>query len=437
MKYRLLRSALCIFIILVGFINSSNSQTTPKTTVKTGSGKIIELPEADLTASKTNFSKVVPWPEGKTPVAPEGFVVSKFAEGMKSPRNIVIAPNGDVIVVLSNSQRTRVEQAANVLSGKAQSEVQGKSVNTVMLFRDADKDGKPEVVSTFLTGLNQPYGAAFIGNSFYIANTDGVWMYPYQTGDIEIKGSGKKILELPAGGYNNHWTRNLIVNAEKTKIYVTVGSGSNVAERGLPNEVRRANILEINPDGSGEKIYGSGLRNPVGMAWAPGTNALWTAVNERDGLGDDLVPDYITSIKPGAFYGWPFSYFGQNEDPRLKGQNPELVAKAIVPDIPVGAHTASLGLAFYTAKKFPPKYQGGVFIGQHGSWNRSEFVGYKVAFIPFKQGKPTGAMEDFLTGFVKDNKEVYGKPVGVAVAEDGALLVADDVSGIIWRVAAK
>lgn len=436
-KNQPLYTALFAIAILFGFNLKSQGQTTPKATVKTGAGSIIELPEADLSASKTNFSKVVPWPEGQTPIAPEGFVVSRFAEGMKSPRNIVVAPNGDVIVVLSNSQRTRVEQAANVASGKAQTEVQGKSVNTIMLFRDANKDGKPEVVSTFLTGLNQPFGAAFIGNSFYVANTDGVWMYPYQTGDTEIKGEGKKIVALPAGGYNNHWTRNLIVNAAKTKIYVTVGSGSNVAERGLPNEIRRANILEINPDGTGEKIYGSGLRNPVGLAWAPGTNALWTAVNERDGLGDDLVPDYITSVKPGAFYGWPFSYFGQNEDPRLKGQNPELVAKAIVPDIPVGAHTASLGLAFYTAKKFPAKYQGGVFIGQHGSWNRSAFVGYKVAFIPFKQGKPVGAIEDFLTGFIKDNKEVYGKPVGVAVAQDGALLVADDVSGIIWRVAAK
>jgi glucose/arabinose dehydrogenase len=437
MKYQFLSLTLLSTSILLGTYTTANSQTTPAAKVKTGAGKTIELPEANTKTSKTNFSKVVAWPEGKTPTAPAGFVVTKFAEGMKSPRNIVIAPNGDVIVVLSNSQRTKVEQAANEASGKAKSEVQGKSVNTVMLFRDADKDGKPEVVSTFLTGLNQPYGAAFIGNAFYVANTDGVWMYPYTTGDTEIKGAGKKILELPAGGYNNHWTRNLIVKPDQTKIYVTVGSGSNVAERGLPNEIRRANILEFNPDGTGEKIYGSGLRNPVGMAWAPGTNALWTAVNERDGLGDDLVPDYITSVKEGAFYGWPFSYFGQNEDPRLKGQAPELVAKAIVPDIPVGAHTASLGLAFYTDKNFPKKYQGGVFIGQHGSWNRSQLVGYKVAFIPFKNGKPTGQLEDFLTGFVKDEKEVYGKPVGVAVAQDGALLVADDVSGIIWRVAAK
>jgi len=430
-------SLLSATALLFAGLSNANCQTTPAAKVKTGVGIAIDLPEADTKASNTNFSKVVPWPEGKTPTAPEGFVVTKFAEGMKSPRNIVIAPNGDVIVVLSNSQRTKVEQAANEISGKAKSEVQGKSVNTVMLFRDADKDGKPEVISTFLTGLNQPYGAAFIGNSFYVANTDGVWMYPYKTGDTQITGEGKKILSLPAGGYNNHWTRNLLVKPDQSKLYVSVGSGSNVAEKGLDNEIRRANILEINPDGTGEKIYGSGLRNPVGMAWAPGTNALWTAVNERDGLGDDLVPDYITSVKEGAFYGWPFSYFGQNEDPRLKGQAPELVAKALIPDIPVGSHTASLGLAFYTANKFPAKYQGGVFIGQHGSWNRSQLVGYKVAFIPFKNGKPTGKLTDFLTGFIKNEKEVYGKPVGVAVAQDGSLLVADDVSGIIWRVAAK
>ena len=440
MKNQFLSAVLLISASLFGCNSKSNSQqTSSSTTVKTGAGNTIELPAADTKASKNNFSKVIGWPDGKAPIAPEGFVVSKFAEGMKSPRNIVVAPNGDVIVVLSNSERSKAEQAANAITGKAKSEVQGKSVNTIMLFRDANKDGKPEMISTFLSGLNQPYGAAFIGNSFYVANTDGVWMYPYKTGDTEITGVGKKILELPAGGYNNHWTRNLIVNDAKNKIYVSVGSGSNVAEHGIENEKRRANILEINPDGTGEKIYGSGLRNPVGMAWAPGTNALWTAVNERDGLGDDLVPDYITSVKEGAFYGWPYAYFGQNEDPRLKGQNPELVKSTIVPDIPVGAHTASLGLAFYTAKKFPAKYQGGAFIGQHGSWNRSELAGYKVAFVPFAQGKPTGKLEDFLTGFVadKDQSKVYGRPVGVAVAQDGALLVADDVSGIIWRVVAK
>lgn len=406
-------------------------------TVKTESGAL-NLPAPDTTASKTKFSKVIGWPEGKTPTAPAGFVVTRFASDIKSPRNMIIAPNGDVLVVLTNSERSTKEAIANAITGKAKSEVPGKSSNTVLLYRDADKDGKSELVTTFLTGLDQPYGMAIIGNSFYVANTDGVLQYPYKVGDTKITGQGKKILDLPAGGYNNHWTRNLITNADKTKIYVTVGSGSNAAEHGMDNEKRRANILEINPDGTGEKIYASGLRNPVGIDWAPGTNMLWTAVNERDGLGDDLVPDYITSVKPGAFYGWPFSYYGQNEDPRLKGKNPELVKKAIAPDVPMGAHTASLGLAFYKATKFPAKYQGGAFIGQHGSWNRSAISGYKVAFVPFKDGKPSGKPEDFLTGFVSDSDkaEVYGRPVGVTLTPDGALLVADDVSGIIWKVAA-
>ena len=414
--------------------DSLESDTTAQTAVTD-----LNLPAPDTTASKNQFSKVIGWPEGKTPIAPEGFVVTKFASGIKSPRNMIITPNGDVLVVLTNSERSTAEAIANTVTGKAKSEVPGKSSNTIVLYRDENKDGKPERTTTFLAGLNQPYGMAIIGNSFYVANTDGLWQYPYKTGDTKITGQGKKILSLPAGGYNNHWTRNLITNADKSKIYITVGSGSNVAENGIENEKRRANILEVNPDGKGEKIYASGLRNPVGVDWAPGTNMLWTAVNERDGLGDDLVPDYITSVKQGAFYGWPYAYFGQNEDPRLKGQNPELVKKTIVPDVPVGSHTASLGLAFYKATKFPEKYQGGAFIGQHGSWNRSKISGYKVAFVPFENGKPIGKPEDFLTGFIanQEKAEVYGRPVGVTLTPDGALLVADDVSGVVWRVAAK
>ncbi|WP_231462241.1 MULTISPECIES: sorbosone dehydrogenase family protein [unclassified Pedobacter] len=414
--------------------DSLESDTTAKTAVAD-----LNLPAPDTTASKNKFSKVIGWPEGKTPIAPDGFVVTKFASGIKSPRNMIITPNGDVLVVLTNSERSTAEKIAGAVTGKSKSEVPGKSANTIILYRDENKDGKPETTTTFLAGLNQPYGMAIIGNSFYVANTDGLWQYPYKTGDTKISGQGKKILSLPAGGYNNHWTRNLITNADKSKIYVTVGSGSNVGENGMEHEVRRANILEINPDGTGEKIYASGLRNPVGVDWAPGTNMLWTAVNERDGLGDDLVPDYITSVKEGGFYGWPYAYFGQNEDPRLKGQKPELVEKTIVPDVAVGSHTASLGLAFYKATKFPQKYQRGAFIGQHGSWNRSKISGYKVAFVPFKNGKPTGKPEDFLTGFIanEEKAEVYGRPVGVTLTPDGALLVADDVSGVVWRVAAK
>lgn len=431
---------LAVILPLMIACGSNDQQSTGNTdSVQTSSAQELVLPAPDTNANQTKFSKVIGWPEGKTPVAPAGFTVTKFAEKIKSPRNIYIAPNGDVLVALSNSERSTVEQAKNIITGKAKSEQGGESANTILLFRDTNGDGKPDVQSAFLTGLNQPYGVLIIGSSFFVANTDGIWRFPYKTGDTKIAGNGTKILELPAGGYNNHWTRNLIANEANSKIYVSVGSGSNIGENGMEHEKRRANILEINPDGSSEIIFASGLRNPVGMAWAPGTKTLWTAVNERDGLGDDLVPDYITSVKKGAFYGWPYSYFGQHEDPRLKGQQPDLVKKAVVPDIAVGSHTATLGLAFYTDDDFPAKYQGGAFIGQHGSWNRSELVGYKVAFIPFKAGVKTGEMEDFLTGFIADidKGEVYGRPVGVAVAKDGALLVADDVSNTIWRVAAK
>ena len=419
--------------------NSGTQTATDSVSTDSASTAALDLPAPDTNASKNNFSKVIGWPAGKTPVAPKGFTVSAFATKIKSPRSIYIAPNGDIFVALSNSERDLKESIANAVTGKAKSEVGGESANTVLLFRDKDNDGKFELQSQFLTGLNQPYGMLVIGNSFYVANTDGLFQYPYTTGDTKITAKGKKIVNLPAGGYNNHWTRNLIANADNSKILISVGSGSNVGENGMEHEVRRANILEVNPDGTGERIYASGLRNPVGLDWAPGTNVLWTAVNERDGLGDDLVPDYITSVKQGAFYGWPYSYYGPNEDPRMKGKNPELVKKAIAPDYPVGSHTASLGLAFYTGSKFPARYQNGAFVGQHGSWNRSVLSGYKVAFVPFKNGKPAGKMEDFLSGFVSDaNKsEVYGRPVDVAVAKDGSILVADDVSSTIWRVAAK
>jgi len=418
---------------------SDKGTTTDSLSQDSATTEALNLPAPDTNAAKNNFSKVIGWPTGKTPVAPAGFTVSAFATNMKSPRSIYIAPNGDVLIALSNSERDTKDKIANAITGKAKSEVGGESANTILLLRDKDQDGKFEVRSTFLSGLNQPYGMLIIGNTFYVANTDGLFEYPYKEGETKITGKGKKIVNLPAGGYNNHWTRNLIANADNSKIYISVGSGSNVGENGMEYEVRRANILEVNPDGTGEKIYASGLRNPVGLDWAPGTKVLWTAVNERDGLGDDLVPDYITSVKQGAFYGWPYSYYGQHEDPRMKGKRPDLVKSAIAPDMPVGSHTASLGLAFYTGSKFPARYQNGAFVGQHGSWNRSKLSGYKVAFVPFKNGKPSGKLEDFLTGFVSDESksEVYGRPVDVAVAPDGSLLVADDVSSTIWRVAAK
>lgn len=376
----------------------------------------LTLPAPFTTESVENRPEEAGWPEGKMPTAPAGFAVSKYADKLKNPRWTYVAPNGDVFVAESNTK---------------------KSADRITLLRDVNKDGKPEIKEIFMENLKQPLGMLVLKNYFYVANTNGVFRYPYKGGETKITSKGEKILDLPAGGYNNHWTRNLLANADGSKIYISVGSASNVADHGMDEEKRRANILEINPDGSGERIYASGLRNPVGMDWAPGSNVLWTAVNERDKLGDELVPDYVTSVKEGGFYGWPYAYFGKNEDPRRKGERSDLVAKTLVPDVPLGSHTASLGLAFYDKTQFPAKYQNGAFIGQHGSWNSSKLTGYKVVFIPFKNGKPAGKPEDFLTGFIESEKKVYGRPVGVTVMEDGSMLVNDDSAGTIWRVSAK
>ncbi|WP_125722296.1 PQQ-dependent sugar dehydrogenase [Flavobacterium ustbae] len=386
----------------------------PSNIVKTAIGDIT-LPPPYATESKTNNSKVVGWPNGITPKAPEGFTVTKFADGFENPRWTYIAPNQDIFVVESGTRASK---------------------NQITVLRDKDKDGKFETREVFISGLNKPFGMLVLKDFFYIANTDGLYRYPYKNNPLKLETKGEKILELPAGGYNNHWTRNLLASPDESKIYISVGSGSNNGENGMDKEIRRAAILEINPDGTGEKIFASGLRNPVGMDWNPANKELWTAVNERDDLGDDLVPDYITSVKKDGFYGWPYSYFGSIPDPRMKGERKDLVEKAIVPDVPVGSHTASLGLAFYTKDKFPAKYKNGAFVGQHGSWNRSKISGYKVLFVPFKDGKPSGKPEDFLTGFISDqNKaEVYGRPVAVTVMNDGSLLVNDDSSNTIWKV---
>jgi len=394
---------------------ATNHTTQQADTVQTALGPVV-LPKPYASKSVVNQNTMKDWPEETLPIAPEGFTVTKFADGFKNPRWTYIAPNGDMFVCEANTRG---------------------SAGLITLLRDTDGDGKADFRETFIDELKQPFGMLVIGNYFYVANTDGLYKYPYKAGQTSLKASeGTKIVKLPAGGYNNHWTRNIITNAAKDKIYISVGSASNVAEHGMDVEIRRANILEVDLNGQNEKIYASGLRNPVGMDWNPITGELWTAVNERDELGDDLVPDYITSVKEGGFYGWPYSYFGQLEDPRLEGQAPELVAKSIVPDVSVGPHTASLGLTFYDADTFPAKYKNGVFVGQHGSWNRSTLSGYRVVFIPFENGKPAAQPEDFLTGFIaNENKsEVYGRPVCVAVTPEGDLLVNDDAGNVIWKV---
>ncbi|GAA4423000.1 sorbosone dehydrogenase family protein [Pontibacter saemangeumensis] len=408
-------------------------------TIETPAGLQVTLPPPHATESGRNFSNVIGWEAGRTPKAPAGFTVTKYADGLQNPRWLYVTPNGDVLVAEASTEVGYWKRLGAKLVGITKSMALGNSANRITLFRDTDKDGKPEVREVFLSDLNQPFGMLVLDSSFYVANTDGIWRYPYQTGQTRISSKREKILDLPAGGYNNHWTRNIIANAAGSRLYVAVGSASDHGEHGMDQETRRANILEINPDGTGERVYASGLRNPVGMGWAPGTNTLWTSVNERDDLGDDLVPDYLTRVQEGGFYGWPYAYFGPNEDPEWAGQQPGLVAKALVPDVPLGSHTASLGLAFYDKTSFPERYRNGAFVGQHGSWRRSELVGYKVVFVPFRNGTPSGPPEDFLTGFVADGggDEVYGRPVGIAVLPDGSLLVADDTSNTIWRVSAR
>ncbi|WP_204336786.1 PQQ-dependent sugar dehydrogenase [Cryomorpha ignava] len=419
---KILSPTFCLLLSIVTL--SCSSQKMPQataeydkaTTVETAIGPLV-LPSPYAEESKMKISNVIGWEESQTPIAPAGFTVSRFASDLKHPRWAYVAPNGDVFI--------------------AEADTRG-SANQITLLRDNDGDGNPEKRVVFAEGLNSNFGMLVLNGYFYVANTDGLYRWTYTAGQEKLEGNGEKILDLPAGGYNNHWTRNLLVNKDRTKIYVSVGSASNVGDHGIEEEHRRANILEINPDGTGEIIYATGLRNPVGMDWNPVTNELWTAVNERDKLGDNLVPDYITSVEKDGFYGWPFSYYGQVKDPRwTEDPHEDLVAKAIVPDVPLGNHTASLGLAFYTGDQFPAKYQNGAFVGQHGSWNRSEFTGYKVVFVPFENGKP-GQPEDFLTGFLKDGdgSKVHGRPVGVTQMPDGSVLVMDDNSNIVWRVVA-
>jgi glucose/arabinose dehydrogenase len=391
------------------------------------------------TRSVQNFSKVTGWTGGMMPVVPSGFTVSKFAEGLDHPRWIYVAPNGDVFVAESNTVLKGIKKIGSKLSRKLKTQHYGTSANRIILFRKDEKSGAYRPTD-FLDGLNQPFGMLILGDHFYVGNTNGLMEYNYTAGMSHIDGKGEKIVSLPAGKYNRHWTRNIITNANRDKIFIGVGSGTNEADKGLANEIRRADILEVNPDGSGERIYASGLRNPVGMAWAPGTHTLWAAVNERDELGDELVPDYLTGVRENGFYGWPYYYYGAHPDPRITNtDDPDLAKKVIVPDVALGSHTASLGLVFYEKRQFPEKYHDGAFITQHGSWNRSIFSGYKVVFVPFKDGKPAGKPEDFLTGFIDDvNKsEVHGRPVGIAVLPDGSMLVSDDVSNIIWRISAE
>ena len=425
------------FIVLLLFLAHGVSSQSPTTG---GSSSATHGPNPKLPLAKAgeppgvNFPTVIGWKPGETPRAPTGFAVSLFAGGLDNPRWLYVLPNGDVLVAESRTEKLGGEVPPEMLDGLKRAGLLGKSANRITLLRDADRDGRAEVREVFAANLNMPFGIWRGGDHVYVANTDAVVRFRYKADDRQVSGAAEKILDLPAGGYNNHWTRNIVGNADGSKIYVSVGSQTNVDEEKLDaKEPRRAAILEANADGSGMRVFATGLRNPNGMDWAPGTMALWTVVNERDLLGDDLVPDYLTQVREGAFYGWPYSYFGQHEDPRHKGARPDLVKKAVAPDYALGAHTASLGLHFYRGRAFPDAWRG-AFVGQHGSWNRSSFAGYKVIHVPFRDGRPSGMPQDFLTGFIASPTSVRGRPVGVAELPDGSLLVADDAGNSVWRV---
>lgn len=380
------------------------------------------------------------WPAGKTPVAANGMKVVAFVAGLEHPRWIYVLPNGDVLVAETNAPPKPDD--AKGIRGWVQSKAMKRagsatpSPDRITLLRDTDGDGVAETRSVFLSGLHSPFGMALVGNDFYVADSDALLRFPYREGETAIAGKGVKVADLPAGTINHHWTKNVIASRDGSKLYVTVGSNSNVAENGMAAEERRAAILEVDASTGATRVYASGLRNPNGMDWQPQSGALWVAVNERDEIGSDLVPDYMTAVQEGGFYGWPYSWYGNHVDVRVKPQRPDLVAKALVPDYALGAHTASLGLAFYRGGGLlPARYANGAFIGQHGSWNRRPFNGYKVIFVPFANGRPSGLPEDVLTGFISVDNEAYGRPVGVAIDGHGALLVADDVGDTVWRVA--
>ncbi len=381
------------------------------------------------------------WHGDETPITPSDLSVRPFAKNLDHPRWLYVLPNGDVLVSETNAPK-RPDDAKGIKGfffRLFQTRAGGgvPSENRLVLLRDSDGDGVADLRTVFLTKLHSPFGVTLVGNDLYVANTDGIWRYPYTPGDTSISSSGVKLVDLPGGRINHHWTKNVIASPDGTKLYASVGSNSNAAENGLAHENGRAAIWEIDRATGKHRVFATGLRNPVGLAWQPDTRVLWAAVNERDELGADLVPDYITSIRDGGFYGWPYTYYGKHVDDRVEPQRLDLVGRALQPDYALGSHTASLGLTWSGASAMPERFRNGMFVGQHGSWNRKPFSGYRVVFVPFTAGRPSGIPIEVLTGFITPKGEAMGRPVGVAISRDGALLVVDDVGNAVWRVTRK
>ncbi|MCX4216908.1 MULTISPECIES: sorbosone dehydrogenase family protein [Pseudomonas] len=430
---------LVFVIVLAGGLAACGESSSLQ--VSDGTGPSPKLPEPNKTLIPTvNIAPAIGWPAGAKPTAAAGTQVAAFAENLDHPRWLYVLPNGDVLVAETNAPPKPDDSKG--IRGWVMKKVMGRagagvpSPNRITLLRDADHDGVAETRTVFLQNLNSPFGMTLVGNDLYVADTDRLLRFNYEPGATEIKSQPIKVVDLPGGTLNHHWTKNVIASKDGSKLYVTVGSNSNVGENGLDQEEGRAAIWEVDRATGNHRIFASGIRNPNGLAWEPQTGALWTAVNERDEIGSDLVPDYITSVKDGGFYGWPFSYYGQHIDVRVEPQRPDMVAKAIAPDYAVGPHTASLGLTFAEGNRLPAQFKEGAFIGQHGSWNRKPHSGYKVIFVPFAAGKPSGTPVDVLTGFLDKDENALGRPVGVVIDQQGGLLVADDVGNKVWRVSA-
>ena len=405
-----------------------------------GVGADPALPPPNGTLIPTvHVAKAKGWPDGRTPTVAAGLMVTAFADGLDHPRWVHVLPNGDVLVAETSAPPKPDDQKG--LKGRAMKAVMKRvgaavpSANRITLLRDADGDGVAETRAVLLDGLHSPLGMTLVGGALYVANTDAIVRFPYCAGATRISEAGTRLVELPAGTINHHWTKNVIASRDGAKLYATVGSNSNAAENGIAAETDRAAIWEIDVDTGRHRVFASGLRNPNGLAWEPTRGALWTVVNERDELGSDLVPDYLTAVRDGAFYGWPYSYYGQHVDTRVKPGRPDLVATAVRPDYALGAHVAPLGLVWSGDNALPARFQHGMFVGQHGSWNRRPRSGYNVVFVPFRDGRPESAPVEVLGGFVSADGEAYGRPVGVAIDGRGGLIVADDVGNAVWRVA--
>jgi glucose/arabinose dehydrogenase len=433
MKGRIACIAAMAAAVLAGCIESS------KVPLHSSVGPQPTLPAPQRTWLPTvNIAPAEGWPDGAGPVAAHGLAVAEFARDLHHPRWLYVLPNGDVLVAETNAPAMQPGEDKGIRN-KVMKHVMKRagagvpSANRITLLRDANGDGKAEVRSAFLENLNSPFGIALVGDQLYVANADGIVRFPYRTGDTKITALPILVTDLP-GGRNHHWTKNIIASPDGSKLYATVGSNSNVAENGMAEEDGRAAIWEVDLATGAKRLYATGLRNPNGMGWEPSTGKLWTVVNERDELGSDLVPDYLTSVREGAFYGWPYSYWGPNVDARVKPQDPQLVAQAVKPDYALGNHVAPLGLSFAAGAGLGAAFSNGAFIGQHGSWNRRPLNGYNVVFVPFANGLPSGQPIEVLKGFVSAEGKAYGRPVGVTLDKRGALLVADDVGNRVWRV---